>query len=204
MTQAGIEHINSSDSPGHAIPPLDGVKIVRERDIVPAPHVTEQAPQADHADTTQLTGHAPVAQSSDSVAEPKQDAPPQTASVCARDRDRRPPPHVAEQADHCAHPPNEQATGQHVLHCSVSVSSTHEPPHNSLCILVRERDRMPLPHVTEHVDHDDQPLTVQSLGQQPPGHRHVPSSGTGRLRWCRTAAMSSLRCATLGGTGSSE
>jgi len=54
--QANVLHGCESSKAGHATPPCAAaVVIVRERICVPPPQRVEQAPNADHADTTQST-----------------------------------------------------------------------------------------------------------------------------------------------------
>jgi len=52
-------HLTVSARCGQTLPPNERWP-ERERDISPAPHVREQTDQADHADTTQSTGHGAV------------------------------------------------------------------------------------------------------------------------------------------------
>ncbi len=58
-------------------------------------------------------------------------------------------------------------TGQgEVAQLIVSFSTPHgNPPLLSSVVAVRVRDCEPLPHVLEHVDQEDQVLTLQSTGQ---------------------------------------
>ena len=93
------------------------------------------------------------------------------ACVTVRARSRRPPPHVTEQGDHVAHAESTQsrAHGHAVTeHTSLSLRvGQGVPPHAASVVAVRDRERMPLPHDTEHADHDAHAETTHATGQQP-------------------------------------
>lgn len=108
--QHGSWHESSSESGGHAMPPLAaGVVTVRVRVRVALPHVTAQADHVDHGATWQLTGQAVAKQAALSDAWPTQPAPPQLAAG-AVERERVTLPLGVEQvAEHAPH-------GPHALH----------------------------------------------------------------------------------------
>jgi hypothetical protein len=86
-----------------------------------------------------------------------------------RDRVRSPVPHVCEhglQFDHWLIMQLELQIG--CVHVSVSLSGGHAGPLHAASIeIVRTRERIPLPHVTEHADQPVQPPTTHATGQQP-------------------------------------
>jgi hypothetical protein len=78
-------------------------------------------------------------------------------------------PHVTEQPDHAPNAAHAQLLGQQPAeHGSLSLSTSHVPPHDSADDLVRERERMPLPHDTEHDVHGDHALSTQLTAQHAP------------------------------------
>ena len=94
---ACVLHGRVAGDSGQAAPPLAaGVVIVKVREMMPAPHGTLQADQADHV-PVQSVWHTAVLHACDSV-RVGQAAPPLLAGVVTRrDRDCVPPPQVAEQ-----------------------------------------------------------------------------------------------------------
>jgi hypothetical protein len=165
-------------SDGHGTPPLAAARVtVRARDLVAvAPHVGEHADHAIHADTVQSTAgaaHAGCMHAVDSDAMPLHVPPHVAAVLVVRVRVCVPAPHVTEQPDHAVNADHTQLVGQQPLlavHGSLSISTSHVPPHVSAVCLVRVRERKPLPHVTEHTDHEDQALSTQLLAQHEPPH----------------------------------
>jgi hypothetical protein len=158
-----------SDNAGHAVPPLAGACVtVRVRSFVAdVPHVAVHAPHADQFDTVQCTGgggHVPGVHELCSLVKPGQ-MPPHDCGVCTlRVRVCKPVPHVTLHADHDDHAAHVQLTGQHpplAVHDSISESTSHVPPHDSGVETERERERLPLPHVTEHGDHPDHGVNTQ-------------------------------------------
>ena len=145
-----------------------GVVIVKVREMMPAPHGTLQADQADHV-PVQSVWHTAVLHACDSV-RVGQAAPPLLAGVVTRrDRDCVPPPQVAEHADQSEKAATTQSTeatpAGHacVLHGCVLVRSSHAvPPLAAGVTTVRVSSCVPPPHEAEHADQADQWLSTQS------------------------------------------
>jgi hypothetical protein len=159
-----VEHAFESDSGGQS--DADMVTL-RERDVVPPPHVTEHGDQFDHADTAHA--HAACMQGCDSLSAPH--AAPPLAGAATTDRVRRisPVPHACEHALQFDHMLSWQSAAHAAAeHVSLSLRvGQGVPPHAASVVAVRERERMPLPHVAEHVDHDAHAETAHATGQQP-------------------------------------
>jgi hypothetical protein len=163
-------------SVGHGVPPCMAAFVtVRERDFVAVvPHVAVQAAHADHVVTSQSTGgsaHAGSMQAIDSLATPGHEPPHDCVDCTVRERVCVPAPHVTEQPDHAVNGDQTQSTGQQpplAVHESLSDSGSHVPPHDSADCLVRERVRVPLPHVTEQPVHDDHVFRTQLAAQHEP------------------------------------
>jgi hypothetical protein len=89
-------------------------------------------------------------------------------------------PHVTEQPDHAPNAAHTQLLGQQpVEHGSLSLSTSHVPPHDSADDLVRERERVPPPHVAEHDDHDDHGFNTQLTAQHEPPQFSVSDKSLG-------------------------
>jgi hypothetical protein len=173
-----VAHAESTQSRAHgcvehAIESVSGgqsdadVVTLRERDVVPPPHDTEHGDQFDHADTAHV--HAACMQGCDSLSAPHT-APPLTGAATT-DRVRRtsPVPHACEHALQFDHGLSWQSTAHAATeHASLSLRvGQGVPPHAASVVAVRERERMPLPHDTEHADHDAHAETTHATGQQP-------------------------------------
>jgi hypothetical protein len=125
--------------------------------------------------------------------------PPHAIGVCVvRERVCVPAPHVTEQPDHAVNGDHTQLAGQQtVLQSSLSDSAPQVPPHDSGFWTVRDRERVPPPHVFEHAVHPDHALSSQFIAQHDPpqvlssdksvGHAlppHAAITVTARVRVC--------------------
>jgi hypothetical protein len=150
--------------------------VVRVRDLLAVvPHVAVHADHCAHCDTSQSTGgsmHAGITVHVDvSDALPAHEPPHASAVVLVRERVCVPAPHVTEQPDHAPNADHTQLLGQQpALQLSLSLDTSHVPPHDSGVSLVRERERVPLPHDTEHDVHGDHELSTQLTAQHEPPH----------------------------------
>jgi len=160
--QAAVPHAwVSVAGPTQAAPPLAGAGLLHclLRDIVPPPHVAEQALHAQKAPYPPFTGHAAVPHTWVSVAGPTQAAPPLAGAGLLHCllRDIVPPPHVAEQALHAQKAPYPPFTGQAAVpHTWVSVAGPAQaaPPLAGAGLSqTRDRDIVPPPHVAVHALH---------------------------------------------------
>lgn len=105
---------------------------------------------------------------------------------------------MTEQLDHAVYGDHTQLSGQQPLlaeHDSLSVSTSHVPPHNSAVTTLRVRVRVPSPHVTEQPDHADQELSWQLAAQHAPPHASVSDKLAGQAAppQFATAATDRLR-----------
>lgn len=164
---------DSIAAPGHAPPHTAAVCTVRERVLIPSPHVTEQLDQAVNCAHAQSLGQQRSLHDSLSLSAPH--VPPHVSDVClARVRVRVPLPQVAEHDDHADHWSSAQSTAQHAPpHARDSFKSVGHtvPPHDAAVVTLRERVFVPMaPHTAEQTLHWDQMLTAQFCGQQPALH----------------------------------
>ncbi len=165
-------------SDGHGVPPLAVARVVvRVRDLLAvAPHVAVHADHCAHCDTSQSTGgsaHAGCMHAIVSDAVPAHEPPHDCVDCTLRVRVCVPAPHVTEQPDHAPNADHTQSTGQQpplAVHASLSLSTSHEPPHDSADCLTRERERVPLPHVTEHAENAVHCPSTQLTAQHEPPH----------------------------------
>jgi hypothetical protein len=169
------------------------VMTVRDRVIVPLPHVFVHADHALHDDTWHE--HGACVHGCESMSAPHGAPLPTGCWKMTRVRVCAPVPHVCEHALQVDHPPIWQSK-LHAdrAHVSISLSGGHGGPlHCGSVAILRPRVRVPLPHVTEHIDHCDQVSVTHETGQQPSaqlvvsfseGHGSPPSAGaTVTVRW---------------------
>ena len=159
-------HPRLSDSAPQAVPSFSAaVTTVRLRDWAPPPHVTEQAPQLDHADTTQATGQTLVRDSDRSAGHA---APPFDAGVTIvrlRLWEALPDAHGLQ----AVQPDTTQATGSPThsssLHARLPGSAGHAvPPLLATVTTVRDRDWTPPPQSALQVPHTDHEETWHGTG----------------------------------------
>jgi hypothetical protein len=181
--------LDVSESSGQAAPPLAGCTVtVRVRVLVAdVPHVAEHAPHALHSDTSQCTGgggHAPSEHACWSLAEPVHGPPHDAGVVMLRVRVWVPLSQVTEHADHAVYADHTQLLGQQpplAVHTSLSLSTSHVPPHDSGVTTERAREREPLPHDTEHGDHAAHAVSTQLAAQHAPPHASDSNSVVGQV-----------------------
>jgi hypothetical protein len=175
--QLATLHGSDSVVAGH-VAPLHAAAVVtgRVRVRMPAPHVVLHADQFSHAPTAHATGqHVAVLHASLADKSLGHGAPPLTGSATiVRARERMPDgPHDAEHAvhdDQSLTTQSDRGAGHAPgLHGSLSVlSPLHTPPHDADTVGLRERTRVPVPHVTEQPVNIDHGPHWQFTGQQPP------------------------------------
>jgi hypothetical protein len=161
--QGNTLHAAISLNVGHGAPPPDAsVTTVRVCVMLPPPHVAEHEPNADHCETTHGTGHACGLHGSCSR-RPGHGVPSICAVTTERVRCLKPPLHSAVHPDHEVHSDTTQSTGHNpLLHSFPPESTGQASPLPDCCtVIVRERDLVPTPHVTEHVSHSVHELTSQ-------------------------------------------
>jgi hypothetical protein len=148
VEQAPKKHGSSPLSDGHTMPPCpECLTMMRVRNRIPVPHVTEHGENALHADTMQSIAHGAAEHARCSVA-CAHDWPP-NAPLCnaPRHRDCTPLPHDALHSVQSAHAIILQSMGHAwVLHSSISAAWGHACPPNCGCTETRWRVRQPLPH----------------------------------------------------------
>jgi hypothetical protein len=157
---ACLLHLGRWSRAGHCLPPYRaGVTTERVRDLVPVAHDFVHAPNRDHRETAQSTGHRPRLQDR-AWNRPPQRLPPSRASVrTVRDRDWVPYPLAPSQQDcvqgvHLLNVLSWQSTGQACgLQVRAWAAGHAAPPCLAATFTVRERDWVPVPHDSEHMVH---------------------------------------------------
>jgi hypothetical protein len=172
-------HIESAQSRAHGCVPhafesvsggqsLAAIVTLRDRVVVPPPHDTGHGVHVDHTDTPHA--HAGCVHACDSLSAPHAAPPFAGAATTARVRRCSPVPHCCEHTLQLDHMLSWQslAHAAAAAHGSLSDSDGHgEPLQLASVVAVRDRERVPLPHVAEQLDHAAHVDTTHATGQQP-------------------------------------
>lgn len=171
------DHVESTQSRAHGVMPhgltsdsggqsMADTVTLRVRVAVPPPHDAEHVVQADHSVTAHA--HAPCEHTRDSVSSSHAAPPLADAVFTMRWRRWSPVPHACEHGLQFDQTLSTQSTAHAAgEHGSLSRSDGHAvPPHCASVVTVRWRARVPVPHVTEQLDHAAHCDTLQGTAQQ--------------------------------------